>query len=314
MLVGITGGTGFVGRSLVSRHLAAGHKVRLLSRRSDKGIPIPDTVNVFDVDITGPAGSLVKFVDGVDTLYHCAGEIREEAKMHAVHVTGTKNLCSAADGKIGHWVQLSSVGAYGPHSSGIVTERTPLNPVGIYEKSKTEADHLVMNAARSAAFSFSILRPSNVYGPAMPNQSLFQMIELINKRLFFFIGNRGASANYIHVDNVVEALVRCGEMAAAKGRIYNLSAHRSIENFVSIIADELHKKIPALRLPETPVRWMAKVCGRLSSFPLTESRVSALTNRSEYSIERIQRELGYVHRVSMEDGLRRMVEAWKQAT
>jgi nucleoside-diphosphate-sugar epimerase len=170
-----------------------------------------------------------------------------------------------------------------------------------------------MDAAGSAAFSFSILRPSNVYGPAMPNQSLFQMIELINKRLFFFIGNRGASANYIHVDNVVEALVRCGEMAAAKGRIYNLSAHRSIENFVSIIADELHKKIPALRLPETPVRWMAKVCGRLSSFPLTESRVSALTNRSEYSIERIQRELGYVHRVSMEEGLHQMVEAWKQA-
>jgi len=242
MLVGITGGTGFIGKTLVLRHLAGGDTVRLLTRRSSYDVVLPNSVRVFHGDLTGPVDVLIPFVDGVDVLYHCAGEIQDQTKMHAVHVTGTNNLCSAADGKIGLWVQLSSVGAYGPHSSGIVTERTLLNPVGIYEKTKIEADHLVMNAARTGAFSLSILRPSNVYGPAMTNQALFQMIEMINKRLFFFIGNRGASANYIHLDNVVEALVRCGEMAAAKGRIYNLSDHRPIENFVSIIADELHKK------------------------------------------------------------------------
>ena len=56
------------------------------------------------------------------------------------------------------------------------------------EKTKAESDQLVMNAARKGTFTYSILRPSNVFGPTMTNQSLFQMIEMISKGLFFFIG------------------------------------------------------------------------------------------------------------------------------
>lgn len=314
MLVGITGGTGFIGRVLLLRHLAAGDTVRLLSRRSIYDMALPDSVQIFHGDLTGPVEFLVPFVDGIDILYHCVAEIKDQTKMYSVNVKGTQNLCIAAGQRIGHWVQLSSVGAYGSQYSGIVTEETPLNPVGIYEKTKTESDQIVINAARRGSFTYSILRPSNVFGPTMTNQSLFQMIAMINKGFFFFIGKLGASANYIHVDNVVEGLVRCGKLHAARGQIYNLSDHRTIKEFVAIIADELHKPVPRLRLPEMPVRWMAKLCGKLPHFPLTESRVNALTNRSSYSTERIQSELGYVHHVSMEDGLRQMVKAWKQAT
>lgn len=314
MLVGITGGTGFIGRALMRRHLAAGDTVRLLSRRSGDNMALLDAVQVFHGDLTGAVGPLVPFVDGINVLYHCAGEIRDLTRMYSVHVTGTKNLCFAAGHRIGHWVQLSSVGTYGPHFSGSVTEETLLNPVGIYEKTKTKSDQIVMNAVRKGAFTYSILRPSNVFGPTMTNQSLFQMIAMINKGLYFFIGNPGVSANYIHVDNVVEGLVRCGKMSAARGRIYNLSDHRTIEEFVKSIANYLRKPLPRLRLPEMPVRWMAKLCGKLPHFPLTESRVNVLTNRSVYSIERIQHELKYTHQVTMEDGLCQMVKAWKQAT
>lgn len=314
MLVGITGGTGFIGKVLLLRHIAAGDTVRLLSRRSIYDMALQDFVNVFHGDLTGSIESLIPFVDGVDVLYHCAGEIKDQTKMHSVHVGGTKNLCVAAGQRIGHWVQLSSVGAYGSHSSGIVTEQSTLNPLGIYEKTKTQSDQIVINAARAGAFTYSILRPSNVFGPSMTNQSLFQMIAMINKQLFFFIGRQGASANYIHVDNVVEGLVRCGTMAVARGRIYNISDYRTIEEFVAVVAGELRKPAPKLRLPEMLVRWAAKFCERLPNFPLTELRVNALTNRSVYSIERIQGELGYVHPFSMENGLREMVQTWKQFT
>ena len=310
MLIGITGGTGFIGKVLVLRHLAEGDTVRLLSRRPVNNITLPG-VQMFHGDLSGPIEFLIPFVDGVDVLYHCAGEIRDRAKMHSIHVAGTKNLCDAANRKIGHWVQLSSVGAYGSRYKGIVTEQTPLNPIGTYEKTKTESDELVLNAAQEGAFTCSILRPSNVFGPTMTNQSLFQMIAMINKGLFFFIGEAGASANYIHVDNVVEGLVLCGKTPASRGRIYNLSDHRTIEEFVKSIADNLEKLVPRQRLPEMPVRWMAKLLGRLPYFPLTESRVNGLTSRSVYSIERIQAELGYAHQVSMEDGLGQMVKTWK---
>lgn len=314
MIVGITGGIGFIGKVLVLRHLAIGDTVRLLTRRLSYDMASPNSVQVFHGDLTGPVEFLIPFVDGIDVLYHCAGEIKNQTKMYSVNVKGTENLCLAANRRIEHWVQLSSVGAYGPQYSGIVTEETPLNPVGIYEKTKTKSDQLVMNAAKEGIFTYSILRPSNVFGPSMTNQSLFQMIAMINKGLLFFIGKPGASANYIHVDNVVEGLVQCGKKDVARGQIYNLSDYRTIEEFVAIIADELRKPVPKLRLPEMPVRWVARLCERLPHFPLTESRVNALTNRSVYSIERIQQELGYVHQFSMEDGLRQMVKAWKQAT
>lgn len=309
MLVGITGGTGFIGSVLIQRHIVAGDTVRLLTRRSSDDTALSNSVQVFHGDLTGPVDSLIPFVDGLDVLYHCAAEIKDKSKMYSVNVKGTQNLCLAAGHRIGHWVQLSSVGAYGPQYRGVVTEETPLNPMGIYEKTKTESDQIVINAAREETFTYSILRPSNVFGPTMTNQSLFQMIAMINKGLFFFIGKPGASANYIYVDNVVEGLVRCGKMTDARGRIYNLSDHRTIEEFVKTIAGELHKPVPTLRLPEMPVRWMAKLCGRLPHFPLTEGRVKGLTSRAVYSIERIQNELEYVHQVSMEDGLRQMVKA-----
>lgn len=314
MLVGITGGTGFVGRGLVLQHLAAGDSVRLLSRRSVKDIRLPHAVHVFHGDLTGPVASLASFVDGVDIVYHCAGEIREQTKMEAVHVAGTRNLCDAAIGKIRHWVQLSSVGAYGPEASGVVTEGTELKPVGVYEETKATSDQLVMNAAKEGGFTYSILRPSNVFGPNMTNQSLFQMMAMIDKGRFFFIGKKGGSANYIYVENVVDALMRCGNMPSAVKRIYNLSDHRTIEDFVEAIAKNLNKPVPKLRLPECPVRWIAKVCGKLPGFPLTESRVNALTNRTVYSIERIRGELDYNHQVSMEDGLHHMVSLWKQTS
>ena len=111
---------------------------------------------------------------------------------------------------------------------------------------------------------------------------------MINKGLFFFIGKPSASANYIHVDNVAEGLVLCGKISAAKGRVYNLSDYRTIEKLVAIIADSLRKPIPRLRAPETVIRWMVKLCGRLPHFPLTESRMKGLTSRAVYSIERIK--------------------------
>ncbi|MDD5173443.1 MAG: NAD(P)-dependent oxidoreductase [Candidatus Omnitrophica bacterium] len=301
----VTGATGFIGRSLVRRLMDECNSVCILTRNPGRVPPEwKDKVTVLKGDLSDKRLSLP---DGIEVVFHCAGEIKDETKMFSVHVTGTENLCAAAKHRIRHWVQLSSVGAYGPRSSGVIMEETPLRPAGIYETTKVESDQLVLDAARKGAFTFSLLRPSNIFGPAMTNRSLFQMIAMVDKGLFFFIGRPGASANYIHVDNVVEALIRCWKMPEAKGQIYNLSDYRTLEEFIAIIANELKRPFSRIRLPERPVRLITRLCGSLPGFPLTEKRVGALTLRSSYSIKKIQDELGYTHRVSMEDGLRQMV-------
>jgi nucleoside-diphosphate-sugar epimerase len=306
--IAITGATGFIGRRLVARHLEAGDVVRVLSRRSAEDAKLPGC-RIYRADLTKEDCDLKSFVDRVDVLYHCAGEISDTSSMRAVHVEGTRRLLMAAKGDIGRWVQLSSVGAYGPRRDGTITESEIERPLGPYETTKAAADNEVMNAA---GITYTVLRPSMVFGANMPNNSLRQMIALINRGLFFFIGKPGASANYVHVENVVEALFLCGKDEAGAGRLYNLSDWRTMESFVGTIAAELGRREPSLSAPEQLVRFAAWTVGRIPSVPITQSRVDALTNRSTYDIGRIERELGFTTTTTMEDGLREIVMDWRR--
>jgi nucleoside-diphosphate-sugar epimerase len=306
--VAVTGGRGFIGARLITRLVAEGIEVRVLGRR--KPPERAAGVEFIEGDLTLPHGDLIRFLDGMDVVYHCAAEIRDESRMRAVNVLGTKRLIDAARGRVGRWVQLSSVGAYGPVSEGVVTEDQSEAPDGEYECTKTEADKLIRAAVAEGAFPAVLLRPSNVYGPTMRNRSLFQLIRAIDRGMFFFIGRPGASANYIHVDNVVEALVRSATASSLRqnASVYIVSDHRSLEEFVGTIAAHLGHSVPRTRIPAWLARGVAYGAGWIPGFPLTTSRIHVLTNRAVYSTRRIEADLGYAPVISMEEGLRQMVE------
>jgi nucleoside-diphosphate-sugar epimerase len=312
MIVSVTGATGFIGTRLVKKLVAQGNTVRMLTRSRSRADHLPGSVEVFVGELSSGAGDLSAFVENSDIVYHLAGEISRAEAMRSLHVDGTRALVKAAERRVGHWVQLSSVGAYGPVHEGVVDESRPCAPRGDYETTKAESDRLLQEAADRDAFSCTILRPSIVFGPEMPNRSLYQLISMVARGLFFYIGAPGASANYVYVDNVVDALIACGTLPVAKGRVYNLSDFRTMEQFIGAIAASLGIPAPRLRVPEPPVRWLARTLGWLPGLPLTASRVDALTSRARYSNSRIERELGYLHRISMEDGLRRMAESWRE--
>jgi len=312
MIVAITGGTGFIGKKLVARLVEHGDTVRLLTRLSSELPEKSSLVEIHKCDLaTAEIKNLSIMLDGVDVLYHCAAENNDSSKMLATNVDGTRNLARAAEGKIRHWVQLSSVGVYGTHTCGEITEETPLAPVNFYEASKVAAENIVIETATKSSFSYSILRPSKVYGLGMTNKVLFQLMSLIDRRAFFFIGKPGASANYIHVDDVVEGLIRCGSMPAARNRVYNISDYRTIEDFVSIISQVLRKPMPRLRIPENLARILARMTALIPNNPLTEQRVNAMVKCAIYSTAKLEAELGYQHRVCMEDGIRELADYWK---
>jgi nucleoside-diphosphate-sugar epimerase len=315
MIVAITGATGFIGRSLVSRLLSEGATVRALSRRPAGEALLPAAVRVFPADLTQSgetAGDLDGFLQGADVLVHCAGEITDGARMRALHVNGTQRLVEAARSHlVRRWVQLSSVGAYGAGQRGVVLEDTALAPVGEYESTKTEADRLVVEAAHGGAFEAVVLRPSTVFGPSMPNQSLYQLIAMIEHGWFAFVGAPGNMANYVFVDDVADALWLCATSSDARG-VYNLSDDRTMETFIGVIAQALQRPTPSLRIPELPLRLAARVLQLFPGSPLTVSRVEALTRRTTYPASHIRQELGFEFRVSIEEGLRRLVEDWRR--
>jgi len=294
MIIAITGGSGFIGSLLVDKFLKQSNQVRLLSRntRAER-----KNVQYFLGDLSNPSVDLSGFLDGVDILYHCAGEVSNESLMQELHVNGTQRLADAAQGKIGRWVQLSSVGAYGACRDGTITEDSKEQPFGVYERTKTESDKIVINSG----IPFVILRPSNVFGIKMTNQSLFQLIGMINKGLFFYLGKRGVLINYIDVEDVVEALFLCGNRDNALGEIYNLSQTIEIEKMVLSFSFVLGVKSKFLRLPEFPIRALVKIFAIFPKFPLTTTRIDALTSRCTYKSNKIIEELSFKFKSTLEE-------------
>ncbi len=284
--VAITGGTGFVGAELVQKHLALGDEVHVLSRQKAQA---SDGRTHHHGDLSD-VRALERFVRGSDILYHAAAEIRDELKMQRVNVEGTRNLLQVASGRVGRWVQLSSVGVYGPVQSGLVNECHGYRPGNTYEKTKLESDRLVQ---ASKGVPYTLIRPSNVFGPTMTNASLFGLVHAVDRGFYFHVGPRGASANYISAANVVHALYLAATHPKATRQIYNVSAWCTMEEFVGHIASSLGKPSPSMRLPVKPIEFLARATRFLPNNPLTLSRVRALSNRSVYSTQKIEDELHY---------------------
>lgn len=295
MIIAITGGSGFIGKLLVERHLGQGDQVRLLSRNT----PLEDkNIRYFLGDLSSPNVELSSFIDGIDILYHCAGEINNESLMQELHVNGTQRLVDAAQGKIGRWVQLSSVGVYGTCREGTITEDSKEQPFGIYEQTKTESDKIVENSG----IPYVIIRPSIIFGKDMPNQSLRSLLRTMNKGLFFFIGKENKSlVNYIHVTDVINALIHCGSDDRALGEIFNLSQSTTVEKMIASFASGMDSNKKILRLPEDVVRVIVGIFGWLPGFPLTSSRVDALTGRCIYNSTKVQKILRFKYSMTLEE-------------
>lgn len=305
MKVAITGAGGYLGSLLVRAHAARGDTVHALARDA-RTIPAETGATCVSVDLTHPERVPQAFFEQADVLYHCAAEISTEAFMRPVNVDATRALLARVRGHVGHWVQVSSLSVYGHPGAGVVTEETPLRPASLYARTKCEADALVAEQAQSA-FTYTIVRPSAIIGRAMRNRSMYALIDAVARGRFAFIGAPDAIGNFVHEDNIVEALLLCGTHPQAKSKTYNVSQNCTIERMIDAIAAALGTPSPRMRIPPTLARLAAQVGRVLPGFPLTPGRVAALTSRVNYPTERIERELQYRNGKSIEDAVRQLV-------
>lgn len=311
MKVLVTGANGFIGRLLCEVLIERGDRVLALSRSACSQLP---EVECISADLTGDVKGLLDIFPGVEVIYHCAGELTDPGKMYSLHVEGTRNLLGvvqqylkSTDASI-HWVQLSSVGAYGPGEGAadayrLVNESVQPAPVGAYEVTKTISDELVVSAdSLEGRFSYSVLRPSNVIGRSMKNRSFFQFCSMIRRRLFFYLGQGSALATYVHVNDVVRALVSCGTLSAARQQCYILSNDCTQKALVESIARFYRVSRPVLRLPAAPFYFLVEAFPSKRS-PLSSARLDALIRNTNYSSDKIRRELGFEFLCSIPDSV-----------
>ena len=142
----ITGATGFVGSHLLDQALAAGQRVRALTRRPQ---PPRDGVSWVAGSLETPA-ALDELVAGTDAVIHVAGVVTapDRAGFAAGNVAGTRAAVAAAQAAgVRRFVHVSSLAAREPELSG-------------YGWSKSQGEAVV----REAALDWTIVRPPGVFG------------------------------------------------------------------------------------------------------------------------------------------------------
>jgi nucleoside-diphosphate-sugar epimerase len=103
---------------------------------------------------------------------------------------------------------------------------------------------------------------------------------------------------------------------AAAGRTYILAGAEvtTLNELVTIVAEEAHVKPPGMHLPVWPV-WVAgalceAVCGPFGiEPPLYRRRVDFFTKSRAFDISRARAELGYAPKVGLHEGVARTL-AW----
>lgn len=101
----VTGGTGTLGRAVVPLLLAAGHDVRVLSRRSAPTVPAGVTALSGDVRTGAGVGPAT---EGADVVIHAASSPRRRAR--ETEVEGARHVATAARAAGAHLVYVSIVG------------------------------------------------------------------------------------------------------------------------------------------------------------------------------------------------------------
>jgi nucleoside-diphosphate-sugar epimerase len=161
MRLAVTGGTGFVGSHLIDIALAAGHRVKALTRREQ---PNREGVEWVAGSLEDRA-ALHQLVTEVDAVIHIAGIItaQDRAGFDKGNVEGTLAMLAAATaGGIHRFIHVSSLAAREPKLS-------------LYGASKARSEELV----RSSGLDWAIVRPPAVYGPGdKETLELFRMAKL----------------------------------------------------------------------------------------------------------------------------------------
>lgn len=300
----VTGASGYIGRNLVERLLALRCQVSIITRNKDSFNRAHKALDLIEFDLSSENQPMPD-LSGFDVIFNCAGELKDPSKMQGLHVDGTMRLLKSLQNHDTRWVQLSSVGVYGQNVFGEIKEDHPFSPVGPYELTKAEADTKIRDYCLKSNISFSILRPSNIFSFDMTNKSLEKWIRWIHSGWFFESDKaETVHSNYVHINNVVDALVLCGFHEKTVNQDFIVSDSLTQTEFVRIVCATLEIVPQRSKYTYLTILKVAKWVSRLTGNRTIERKICALNTSVVYSNDKLFRTTGYTNRVSLKQGIR----------
>jgi UDP-glucose 4-epimerase len=290
----VTGGSGFIGRHVVSELSAAGARVRVVDLK-----PHPDpAVELIQGDLGDPSVLEQCFAQGCDWIVHLAAvtsvlrSLEHPDLTYRTNVAATHALLEAARSAGATALVLASTNAVtGPMEAPAISEAATLRPLTPYGATKAAAEMLMSAYTASYGVRCTALRLTNVYGGGMQAKDsivarLMRAIRLGGA--FEVYGDGQQVRDYVHAADVVQAvrLALAGE--DWKGPVV-IGTGKSLS--VLEVLDAVRRVTGA----ELPVRHGAARPGEMPAVIVDPSRARAA---------------GWSPRYNFEDGLAGVWQEW----
>lgn len=301
----ITGGAGFIGSHLADRLISLGREVVILDNFSSGFADnIPPGARLVSADSTDPA-AVEKTVAGADTVYHLAAVASVQAgiddPLHSHAACGTSALVvgdAARRAGVRRVVYAASASAYGIPKGAIQSEDDPLAPRSTYAAAKLSGELHLLALAETHGLETVRLRFFNVFGPRQRADSPYSGVialfanALLAGRQPRILGDGLQTRDFVHVSDVVSALVAAGAAPGASGAVCNIGTGRAT-SLLDLLAT------------------LSGVLGVAAKPEFGPARQGDIRD-SCANITRANQLLGYQPRVSLREGLADTI-AWMRA-
>ena len=317
----VTGGTGFVGSNLVDLLIEKGHTVKCIVRKTSnlqwlKNKP----VEVFDSGLFDRE-KLKDVLKEADYLFHVAGVVKakKEAGYFKGNVETTRNLLEVVykvNPKIKKIVIVSSQTACGPSTlQKPCNEETTPHPITTYGRSKLAQEELAKSFMDK--LPITIVRPPAIFGER--DTEIYLVFKTYQKGLMTLIGFNKKELNLIHVKDLIDGIFLAAVSEKSNGEIYFLGSEEiyTWPQVGNAIAKAFGKKAITLRLPHWLVftvaaiaQFFAMFSSKAATFNLEKAR-DFVQEAWTMDVSKAVNDLGFHQNVSLEDGIKRTVDWYK---
>ena len=259
----VIGGSGFVGRHLVSHLVGAGYRVVVPTRRRDRGrsLFLLPTVDVVEADTNVPA-TLARLANGAAAVVNLVGILNEsgDETFARVHVEFTRNVVEACKSAgVARLLQMSAQNA------------DPAGP-SLYLRSKGEAETIVA----TSGLGWTIFRPSVIFGREDSFLNLFA--RLMRFLPIIALGAANAKFQPVYVGDVAHCFGYALGDDTTIGQRYSLCGPRvyTLHELVRYVGATTDAARPILTLPPALSKLQALVLEYLPGKLMTRDNLASM--------------------------------------
>ncbi|WP_415258596.1 UDP-glucose 4-epimerase family protein [Thauera phenylacetica] len=315
MNVFVTGGTGFVGRALISSLIKKRPFEITLAMRDPAHVPSlgSERVKVFYIDSLNDRTDWSEMVSGADVVIHCAARahlLKDKAlnplqEYRRVNVEGTLNLArQAVAAGVNRFIFISSIKVNGESTARgqpFTADSSP-NPIDPYGISKLEAEQRLIELAANSVMEIVIIRPVLVYGPGV-KANFLNMMRWLYKGVPLPLGAIHNKRSLVALDNLVDLIVTCIDHPGAANQTFLVSDGEDLSTteLLRRMSQALCKRPHLLPVPAWMLETAAKVVGKQS---IAQRLCGSLQVDISYTRER----LGWMPPVSVDAALQKTAQ------